>query len=264
MTDLRISELDAVTDVQDSDEFELARAGASKKITGANLIAAFLEAGSETPELDAYVAEVMADTPKGFWKLDERRGLPQDSSGNALHMTANPGVNNRRYRMNGPMPGSFAILQHGGAYFRRNVISTVTDNWTMEMWFAFETAGGTDRIFYNGANDSSASAGWGLDYQAGPKFRALYGNVNWQQDSTGLITLGWHHLAIVRRAGTLEYYLDGAVDDSNAGTEAPLTPVNGTYIGSPAQVQGLFALCAIYETALSAARIADHFEASGV
>lgn len=37
MADKKISELDAVTDVQDTDEYVLARSGASKKITGADL-----------------------------------------------------------------------------------------------------------------------------------------------------------------------------------------------------------------------------------
>ncbi len=40
MADMKISELDAVTTVDDTDEYVLARAGESKKITGANLKAA--------------------------------------------------------------------------------------------------------------------------------------------------------------------------------------------------------------------------------
>lgn len=53
MTDLRISELDAVADVEATDEFELARTGESKKITGEDLLAAAVPAAADVPVEDA-------------------------------------------------------------------------------------------------------------------------------------------------------------------------------------------------------------------
>jgi hypothetical protein len=35
----------------------------------------------------SYVDEVLADSPRAFYRLNEASGLPQDSSGNGLHMT---------------------------------------------------------------------------------------------------------------------------------------------------------------------------------
>lgn len=50
MADTKISDLAAVTDVQDTDEYVLARAGANKKIDGADLKAGVLDGVSASPE----------------------------------------------------------------------------------------------------------------------------------------------------------------------------------------------------------------------
>lgn len=50
MADRKISELDAVTDVQDTDDFVLARAGASKRITGLSLASELGGSSSGLPD----------------------------------------------------------------------------------------------------------------------------------------------------------------------------------------------------------------------
>jgi len=47
MTNLKISELSAVTDIQSGDLFEIARSGTSKKITGSSLLAAIIASDGE-------------------------------------------------------------------------------------------------------------------------------------------------------------------------------------------------------------------------
>lgn len=220
--------------------------------------------GASTPELDAYVAEVLSDSPVGFWKMDEVRGFPQDSSGNGNHMTDGPYDGRRVWRAPGPMPGSYAIRLLGGAanYFSRSVVTTEVDDISMEMWFAEEYHANNDRLFYNG--DFDTDPGWGLDlYDFGPQFQALVGGIGFQAQSVNTVSYGWHQLVIVRGGGVWTYYFDGALDTANAGTDTPNTPTVATWIGSNGAVQGSFAMCAIYETALSLTQVGDHYAAAG-
>lgn len=214
--------------------------------------------GVETPELDAYVAEVLSDSPVGFWKMDELRGLPQDSSGNSRHMTATV-LTDREYRIHGPMPGSYGIRQALGTYFTRAVFSTVTDNFSMEMWFACEIAS-NQYVFYHG---DPASDGWGMDVFDNPPFhRGRYGGVAFLAQGAANIDLGWHHLVLVRDGGVTKEYFDGAVDNAAAGNDVPNTPTANLIIGSP-DVAASYALLAIYETVLSPTQVADHYAAAG-
>lgn len=219
-----------------------------------------------SPPVNPYVAAVLASNPVGFWKMDEASGMPQDSSGNGNHMTA-LSAGTPDYQQAGPFSGAYGIRLQGGENFRRLApVSTVTNNFSLEMFYLWEAAGGNDRLFYNGDFDSDP--GWGIDYQSGgSKIRALYGGVAWEAESTFTVDNGppvWHHIIIVRDAGTTKYYVNGALDTANAGTNTPNTPTTATFIGSTSLVTGTYSMCAIYSTALSAADAAAHYAASGL
>src|SRR5687767_12728243 len=55
----------------------------------------------------AYADVVLADSPVGYWKLNEASGLPQDSSGNGLHVTVVTGT--PIYGVSGPISGDTAM-----------------------------------------------------------------------------------------------------------------------------------------------------------
>jgi hypothetical protein len=40
----------------------------------------------------SYSSEVLADSPRGYWRMNEASGNPQDSSGNGLHMDTTTGT----------------------------------------------------------------------------------------------------------------------------------------------------------------------------
>ena len=214
--------------------------------------------GTATPA--AYVAAVLADSPLGFYQLDETTGLAQDSSGNAAHMTATAGTT-KGYRVEGPMPGAFGIYMIGGASFSRAVLTTAVNNWTLEVWAKIVATGGDDTVLLNGVR---ASSGYSLDIiDATKHLRALYGGVAFQRTSTGAIVVNdWTHLAIVDRASALEYYVDGVLDSTGAETAAPNAPATKSQIGSDAAVSCALSMAAFYNTPLTAARIAAHFAAA--
>lgn len=210
-----------------------------------------------------YAQAVLADSPRGFYKLDEFSGLPQDSSGNGNHMTSNPGPGgtDQEYRLAGPWAGSYGIRQRGGRYFSRNVISTQTDNFSIEVWWAFEAAGGDDVVVCNG---SRSADGWGIDYNSATgNIRAIYGNVAFEGNSSAFADVSeWNQIVLTRDSGTTKYYFNGALDTANAGTDTPLTPVTRWQIGSNVQVQGIWSNVSLYNTALSLARVSAHYNAA--
>lgn len=231
----------------------------------------------------ALAAEILADTPKAFWKCQETaRTFPQDASGNALHMATEdkrgvwkcPGPfayscdASRQPPQNPHEPNDWAL---GMAAYRRSVVSTVVNNWTMEILVCPQGPfSDVQMIMGNGdgsTNAGGASTGYDLFWSGtGGKFQVGYRGVAVNSDSAVTCAINtWYHLIVCRDAGTLKYYVNGAVDTANAGTGAPATPINGsvggTKIGNQGAVSQFIAYAAFYETALSAARAAAHYGA---
>lgn len=209
--------------------------------------------------LAQYVAAVLASSPRAYWQMQEASGNPQDSSGNALHMTSiSAGAD---YREPGPI-GAFAIRFTGGEGVSRATISTVVNNFTLEQWVQVQVVTGNDMGLC--ANGNLGANGWGVLIDTTRKFQYLAGGVALGANSALALTLSaWHHVAVVRRAGTWEYYVDGTVDTANAGTTAPNAPSGGTTAANGgSSLQAAYAHYAVYETALSAAAIAAHFAAA--
>src|SRR5437773_1328746 len=87
-----------------------------------------------------------------------------------------------------------------------------------------------ENLFQNG--DLSAVLGlWGIRCEADGTFRyqVVSGGV-YKVGTKSVTTLpgkGFLHLVVLLRAGTWEYYINGAVDTANAGTDIPDTPAGG-------------------------------------
>lgn len=97
----------------------------------------------------------------------------------------------------------------------------------------------------------------------------VYGNNTTQVDFNSSITSkfvndgAWHHVAAVRAGTTCTLYIDGALVGSATGTLVPLLNTIKTVIGADIRnnntfFNGAMADVAVYNSALAAARIADH------
>lgn len=205
----------------------------------------------------AYSAAVMADVPKGFWKCDEASGNLADSSGNAFTLTADAGLT---YQETGPFGCDYSI-QFNVKKASRTSITSVTGTLTMEAWVKWNALN-SNSIF---GNNNGGTNGYELTMQSS-KLQAVCQGVGFLQPSGQTLTTGvWHHIVFQRLggAGTVwRYYMDGQFDMSNCGTTNPIALSSATTTinrdtGSNINV----AYYAIYETALTPARILAHYNA---
>lgn len=206
----------------------------------------------------AYNAEVLADTPDLFWKLNDASGNPVDSSGNGRNATSTASVT---YQQPGPFSGSFSVLMPGGGSVKRTPVPTsVTDNFTLECWFKFDLISVDNQIIiYNGG---SGTDGYGLLVRSGASqfLRYLAGGVSLGGNTSDVVTsAAFKHLAIIRRAGDWEIWVNASLNAG--GITTPGTPVGNFQIASDANLQGYWSNTAVYSTALSGARILAHYNA---
>jgi len=84
-------------------------------------------------------------------------------------------------------------------------------------------------IISKGAYLVSINANWSVITTSGNDMRFAVGNESINQ--TGSLSIGqWHHAVALRRSGTLELYIDGALDVSGAGSD-DITNSHPLYFG---------------------------------
>lgn len=210
----------------------------------------------------AYIQAVLADNPIMFWTLqDASPGPPQDSSGNNLPATAAVGIDYQFAA--GPGTTDTCVLVQGGEIVSRPQVTSDVDDITLETWFYhIDVLDDTQNII--GITD--ADGGYTLHIRNAAESFRLRGsvkNVAFLAASTaGIPATTWTHIVMLRRAGTWMYFINGAVDTANAGTDNPNALSGGTtFINGTASISAQYAYTAIYETALSNARIQAHYDA---
>lgn len=205
----------------------------------------------------------MLDSPGAYYRMRESSGSPQDSSGSGKHLTTTLG--SPVYSQAGPFPGALGIRLPAGSCFRRltdtALATTVIDNWTIEGWCLFESV---DAI-RTGFCPASGATGFELKVANPAKWYYARDNLTGQGADAvnALSTTAWQLLHIVRRAGVVEYYYNGALDTASAGGGAPTSPTGGNIeIGGGGGLAWTVSEVAFYASALSAARIATHYAAA--
>lgn len=212
----------------------------------------------------AYVAAVLADNPWLVWGMQDAGAPIQDLTANDRDGEGVQGTPD--YQQAGPM-GDFGIhftasefisLATGGSS------PNITDNFTLETFYYRITAAQTAYIWQAGL---PSGGGWSIFQNANGKFAGLANNVALLADSANVAPLNtWCHIVVVRDAGVWKYYFNGAVDNANAGNSAPAAPSDLNAIAGPAftNVEMRLAYTAIYDSVLSAARVAAHWAATGL
>jgi len=213
--------------------------------------------------------EILADSPKAYWKCQEDgttgHQLPQDSSGNGLHMTTRQSTNFSYGAAGLPVLGDKMIVCAGGSGFERATLSTVTHDFTIEMVVQVQAVTvDPQALIYNG--DGGAN-GWGLFVRTTGKLQPLLGGVAFLTITNTALTIGttdWYHVVFVKRAaGTApEIWINATKDTAVQATTAPAAPSGGrTFFNEDTACQGGYAHVAIYESALSSTRIGAHYTA---
>lgn len=217
------------------------------------------------------LSEIVADSPLGYWPLDEASGtVARDVSGNAQHGTYAGGLS----RVDG--------LGWRGQLFNGTTGKMTTPSLTLgtaqpqsfELWHYSATAINSASASTNpiGRSTTADLIGFGaVTTFLANEVTAIANNSAGADDRTGwtsfTIPAGWHHHAWTYSGSQngWTYYLDGvAIGSKTSNSGGCFGFATGTFLFSAA-VSTFYALtlaqAAIFASELSAARVAVHFRA---
>ena len=213
-----------------------------------------------------YVDTVIADAPVGYWRLNETSGTTAaDSSGNGLDGTYIGGVILGQPGLPPTLASTSVLFNGSNSYVSvpASAILNLTAAWTQEVWVYLPgTAGGValaedyptnTRVLYTlicGSNSTSVG----------------FHNGSWRQTSgPGLASNEWAHVVGTWDGTALKHFINGALSGTSVPGSLPTSGMNGLYIGKRwdnafgPYFSGRIAEVAIYSTALSADKIAEHY-----
>ncbi|MEU6972945.1 LamG-like jellyroll fold domain-containing protein [Kitasatospora aureofaciens] len=221
-----------------------------------------------------YRGSVVADSPGGYWRLDETGGTTAASEvaaikGNGTYASAaKPGTTG----VFGPGDGHAAQFNGTNTSYVEvpaQIMRAQTDL-AAELWFRTSGSG----ILLDQANNTSGNTVPDLYVGTDGKLRGMfYGATNGPITSANAVTDGsWHHAVLSAEKGTQSLYLDGTLVGTASGTVNHLdmdrVTLGGGYLGSwPAGnggwswLTGQIDEVAIYQHPLSAERVAAHYQA---
>lgn len=229
-----------------------------------------------------YVNTIMADGPNAYWRLGETSGsVMVDSTNDANNGGYTGGVTlNQPGAIVGDSNGAIALDGSTG-YGRAPSSSTlnITGAISVEAWVKWSGTPSTQDLISKGDGASDSGSAYALAYVSGCAgcglgFYTFVGNTYACACQTGTLPAGqWFHLVGTRTAtGQLGFYLNGAlVASASDGGGALNTVPSGVGVGASGSGTGssLYPAnatldeAAIYPTALSAAQVSNHYQASG-
>jgi hypothetical protein len=231
--------------------------------------------------------EIAADSPRGWWKLDEASGNFADSSGNGytLTITGAPIAQYQFRALDPRFPTRKTVAVNNGGEFNYAVSATKlgltapVTTFTVEVWGAFTSAGfiaglGADgeTSTANFAMQLAVGSGGGLgtfwEYGSGTNAPATPSFIGGGLDGT------LHHFVQTKDAATrqVKQYIDGQLVGSQVYTagQEHTGGASGVFslLGNPGDATpaatGVYGGAAYYTTVLSEARIQAHARALGV
>jgi len=218
----------------------------------------------------AYRTAVLEDSPRIYWELsDISGGTAIDSSGNGnTGLIVNPSqltsVDDGVFNLSGA-----GVQSTGTGYVRPLSTYTLGSTWTIESWFNYPFVGACSNGGWCTLARSNTSGDHQILIQQGTLLLGVWKNKTAVPTpangflSTGYsvqaLSRGWHHLAVTGSGGQTKFYVDGTL----VGTVSNYQPVDDLYfVGSMgSQPFGKIDEFAVYNTALSPARILAHYNA---
>lgn len=239
--------------------------------------------------LSTYPATITADAPSRWYRLDDAVGVGvvADSSGNnvAAQLIANPTVNpNDVAPQLGAAP---AIVASNGTAFECGTklgmvilgssLST-GNNFSVECWAKVRQAGGQIFVGQGLVTSFSLSIADGSSGSVRGSVHLSMDNGGGLTSFNGLIPIddgNWHHVVVVHdtSGNALRIYIDGALDQSTTNPSPLGALPNPMAFGGTANSfggggtpshNGMLDECAIYSTALTAAKVAAHYVAGAM
>ena len=247
--------------------------------SGAGLDSAASNVVTPTGTVYPYSGQVLGDSPAGYWRLGEATGTSAtDSSGNGNTGTffGASGLSQAGAIRNDPDPA--VVLDGITSYVsvRSSATLNVTGALSLEAWVNFSNLSGTQQIINKGDGATSSNTAYELTYVSGTGIVFdTFANSGAVARATWRATLQtgvWYHLVGTRTAdGALALYVNGSLMGTAHDGGSPLNNINATVglgasgVGTGSNrepLAGSLDEVAIYSSALSAAQIALHLQAS--
>jgi hypothetical protein len=221
-----------------------------------------------------YVDTIRSDNPVSYWRLDETSGtLAKEGIGNDVGTYVNATLGQPGYSLT-DTDACVGLPANTGSRGYVSVTNFAPFNFTtfpftLEAWVNFTNLTGVQRIF---STFSGSSPNWGYAFGInGPN--GLRFTTSTVQDAD--LTLGsslvagvWYHMVMAFDGNNYNFYINGnpigAVGISGGGTgvSVPLQlGANPATYGVAEQVNGRIDEAAIYNVALSAAQVLNHYNA---
>lgn len=212
---------------------------------------------------------VLRDGAVAYWRLGEAAGATSvsDETLNGRTGTVVGAVTLGASGALGDRNGAATFASGGSVQVAHHATLDCTASWSIEAWFKWDgTPGGWDVI---AAKDHwDATTGWALIVK--PSFGLVFTRANAQEVLAPVEANRWHHAVAVLSSGSALLYVDGVLRGTTASFPVPTANTLGMLIGRRHQNDGTSVYdqfygsldeVAIYNVALSAQQVANHYNA---
>lgn len=213
--------------------------------------------------------EVTADSPVGWWKLDEASGDLADSSGNANTLSV---LNTLVYQQTALVVGSTYCCQFTAANNPLGRVTlaaatevNLTSDFTIECWINTTDTSATTLML--GTTDNLLANGYGIRIDNGT-IKAIYDGGTVDSIGSSYNDGATHHIVAVydNTGSNLHLYIDGSLDNSKGSAATVTNPggwftVGGHYNEATREYDGYIDEVLVYNTVLSSTRVAAHYSA---
>lgn len=217
----------------------------------------------------AYSDEVLADAPAVYYRLNDASGLPQDSSGNGLHVsevrgTPDYGEPGAILTDAGNDAIGFETATNDGLRRADDALLDMANEFTLECWCKRQVVGTTQVLF---AKDTGSYILVWAD--TNELVLLQFGTPGAVAESSVLVsdTTDWHYLVCTKDGADTHIYIDAddvtvlLADQTFVSTAGSLF-VNCLFFDTLVGEQTLDEV-AIYPTALTPERVLAHYQAAG-
>lgn len=213
----------------------------------------------------SYATEVLADSPRIYFKCEDGSGNPQDDSGSDRDATSTLG-SGIGYQTPGAVGFGINLPGTAGWYRDDEAALDLGDVVTMECWFKATALGVT-----HGLISKLAGAYYMRIDGTANKLQLLASQTAMIVESTTSLsdTTTFHHYAATKTGATCKLYIDGVDRTGSVSNTTLVDNIQPLLIGSDdfalgsEVANGVIDEVAVYATALSSARVLAHFNAAG-
>lgn len=163
--------------------------------------------------------------------------------------------------------GDFFDLDGSGDYISLNTAGYLDGDFTLEMWWNFDTFSSGYQMLWGGSGYSGATGLGAYIYGDGTlwTYISVSGSASAPMGQSGtVLTAGkWHHIVTTRSGGTYTNYVDGVQIQTGSGSTTSLVSPNTTigkhYNNTSYDVDGRVGQVRVYNNALSADEVMQNY-----